>query len=122
MSAVLFVPEGDSLTFTCPIDDSDNLNVRMEFSEGAIEQGPRELTTPGPRFLVEYEGYGENCDIDCVILKFINFDNRFGQSLVGHISVAISENNQQILFFASVQMLGKVSRIEFQFMLGDSVM
>jgi hypothetical protein len=121
MNEVLFVPENEVATFVCNVGDSDQMSVRLEFPMEPFEEGTLEDKRPEPRFSVEYESPPDSLHVDCIVLKFSNFDRSFGQSLTAPVSVAISEAKEEILFFASIQKLATMRKIEFQFMLGESV-
>lgn len=115
MNEIVFVPEGEFLTLSCPVDETDNMGVRMEFPDDSVDENQSENKSLESSFLVEYEVAGEDVHIECVVLKFVNFGGGFGQSLPKPINVAVSEKQKDIYFFASVQKLGKVKRVEFQF-------
>lgn len=119
MNEVLFVPENEVATFVCHIAESDEMAVRFEFPMEPFDVGTPEEKSPEPRFEVEYESPPDSIHVDCVVMKFFNFDKSFGQSLTAPVSVAISEGKQEILFFASIQKLATMRKIEFQFMLGE---
>lgn len=115
MNEVIFVPAGEFLTFSCPVDAGDSMGVRMEFPDDLTDENQTETKAPESSFLVDYEVAGEDSHIECVILKFSNFGGGFGQSLIRPINIATSQNQKNIYFFASVQKLGKMKRVEFQF-------
>ncbi|NVZ94158.1 hypothetical protein HX819_01100 [Pseudomonas sp. D6002] len=115
MNEVVFVPEGELLTLVCPVEGDDSMGVRMEFLDDFVDENHSENKAPDSSFLVDYEVAGEDSHIECVVLKFLNFGGGFGQSLIRPINIADSEDRRSIFFFASVQKLGKVRRIEFQF-------
>lgn len=121
MNEVIFVPDNEVVTFICPVEGDDELNVRMEFPEESFEEGTPEDKRPEPRFAVEYENPPESIHIDCVALKFFNFGKGFGQSLTAPVPVAVADNKEIIFFLASVQKLSKMRRVEFQFMIGGEV-
>nr|WP_124358331.1 hypothetical protein [Pseudomonas orientalis] len=115
MNEVVFVPAGESLTLSCPVDAEDDMGIRMEFLDDPIEESQTENKTPASSFLVDYELVGEDSHIECVILKFLNFGGGFGQSLIAPVNIAVSKTQKKIYFFASVQKLAKMKRVEFQF-------
>ncbi|MDX9677392.1 hypothetical protein [Pseudomonas zeae] len=118
MNEVIFVPDNDVVTFICPVEGDDELTVRMEFPDESFDESLPEDKRPQPRFDVQYENPPESIHIDCLVLKFFNFGKGFGQSLTAPYPIAVADNKEIVSFLASVQKLGGMRKVEFQFMLG----
>lgn len=112
MNEVLFVPDGEVVTFDCNVLTKESLKVRMEFLQDPVINP---LDKPDARLVTEYEMTGEN--IACLVLKFFNFNKISGQSLKSPQVVAnVTSTGEEVTFLASVQKMGELSKIDFQFM------
>lgn len=121
MNETIFVPDDESATFVCPVDGSDELPVRLEFIMEHSDESTPEEKRPAARFAVEYESPTDTTKIDCLVLRFFNFDKALGQSLTAPVKVAINEEKEIVLFYANVHKLARMRKVEFQFMLMRAV-
>lgn len=132
---VLLVPESETITFEVPVGEFEPLRVRIAFAEGS-SNGPTNSVGSDPRFVIEYEtpgkdgvpslidlenGAGGGAEISCVIMTFYNFNTPYGQTLQAPQLVADVSGGKEVTFLATVYKFGKIFKIEFQFMIGDSL-
>ena len=132
---VLFVPESESVEFEVEVGEADTLKVRIAFVEGTSAATTNSVGAD-PRFVIEYEtpdkeggvslinwedSNSGGVNISRVILTFHNFNTPYGQTLQSPQVVADVANGKEITFLASVYKFGKIFKIEFQFMIGDSL-
>ncbi|MGN8124579.1 DUF6864 domain-containing function [Pseudomonas sp. 22082] len=117
MSQVIFVPDNETANFVVDVEGADELPVRFEFITETCDESTPEEKRPEARFRVAYDAPEGTTKIDCLVLRFFNFDRSLGQSITEPVSVAISNDKDIVLFCASVQRLVNMRKVEFQFML-----
>ena len=127
MSKVLFVPDSEVVCLDVPIGDISPLNVRMEFTQDDENTAVVSTSKSETGFVVEYEdedgkpiAFGVSAEVGCVVMKFHNFNKSFGQTLQAPQVIAEFESaTRQVSFLAAIYKFGKVSKVEFQFMVGS---
>lgn len=129
MSEVLFVPDSEVVYLDVSIGDIAPLQVRMEFSQDDESTSAASTSKSEPGFVVEYESaggdqiaFGSSDEIGCVVMRFHNFNKSFGQTLQAPQTIAeFDSGTRQVYFLAAIYKFGKVSKVEFQFMVSPKL-